>query len=155
MPIALQPRSVLRTHTVENQPLPLGARNAYRCNAALQEAAEREGAAWARCPSCGMPWRCMAPPAVASGGGFDAAEYAYKNSKAFGEAVRNAVVGDFTCVWHRFAGATAGLATNLPDGQSAARRRLSAANRRSRHPEVGLGNISSAKSTKARTLGVR
>ncbi|MEK7874830.1 MAG: hypothetical protein AAB325_01410, partial [Pseudomonadota bacterium] len=41
MPIDLQPRSVLRTHTVENQPLPLGAYNAYRCDTALQEAVAR------------------------------------------------------------------------------------------------------------------
>lgn len=47
MSLDLKPRTILRTHTVENQPLPLEKYNAFQCDGALQEAVVREGAAWA------------------------------------------------------------------------------------------------------------
>ncbi|MBT2301902.1 acyl-CoA dehydrogenase family protein [Variovorax paradoxus] len=48
MSLDLHPRSVLRTHTVENQPRPLDAYNAFTSDLAMREAVEREGAGWAR-----------------------------------------------------------------------------------------------------------
>jgi putative acyl-CoA dehydrogenase len=43
----LNPRTELRTHTVDNQPPPLEGMNAYQADLALQEAVSREGGQWA------------------------------------------------------------------------------------------------------------
>jgi putative acyl-CoA dehydrogenase len=43
----LNPNSVLRTHSVENQPAPLEFVNAFESDIVLKDAVEREGGGWA------------------------------------------------------------------------------------------------------------
>ncbi len=101
MPIDLQPRTVLRTHTVDNQPFPLGAYNAYRCDTALQEAVARDGAAWA------TPELLALGEAVGDPANVDQATLANLHSptlKRFDPAGRRVDQVEFHPAWHHIMG---------------------------------------------------